>query len=336
MCPSSIKFQDEHRLVYADTCEPLKAAAQQGAVALWAWSRGAYPGLRLPKMMLPELRSVGVWDAPRPQAWGLAEHCNEGIELTYLARGKLAFAVEKQAYWLHKGHFTLTRPWQWHRVGAPHVAASCLIWLIVDVGVRRPNQAWQWPAWLVLSAADLRQLTEMLRHNEAPVWQANPEIAHSFTDLAHLLQQYKPQQSETRLKLAINALLVAIFEMLRDKRVPLDEHLSSTQRTVEIFLDALPKRLGQDWTLDAMASECGLARSQFAAYCRRLTNMTPGDYLTHCRLERAAALLREAPALSVTDIAFACGFNSSQYFATVFRARFGCAPTDYRHTPDRD
>jgi AraC-like DNA-binding protein len=32
----------------------------------------------------------------------------------------------------------------------------------------------------------------------------------------------------------------------------------------------------------------------------------------------------------VTDIAFACGFQTSQYFAHQFRRRFGRTPSDYR------
>ena len=47
-------------------------------------------------------------------------------------------------------------------------------------------------------------------------------------------------------------------------------------------------------------------------------------------LEAAARWLRADPARSVTDIAFACGFQTSQYFAHQFRRRFGRTPSDYR------
>jgi len=57
--------------------------------------------------------------------------------------------------------------------------------------------------------------------------------------------------------------------------------------------------------------------------------MTPLQYLTHCRVELAARMLVEQPQASVTDVAFACGFNSSQYFATVFRRLRGCAPSAF-------
>lgn len=60
--------------------------------------------------------------------------------------------------------------------------------------------------------------------------------------------------------------------------------------------------------------------------CRTLTNTTPMEYLKNCRLDLAARLLRGEPGASVTDIAFRCGFNSSQYFATCFH----CPPQSYR------
>jgi AraC family L-rhamnose operon regulatory protein RhaS len=82
----------------------------------------------------------------------------------------------------------------------------------------------------------------------------------------------------------------------------------------------------ENWTLDVMAEECGLSRTRFADYCKLLTNMSPVQYLQHLRLEQAAAMLRLPHRGSVTDIAFSCGFNSSQYFSSAFRKRYGHAP----------
>ena len=39
-----------------------------------------------------------------------------------------------------------------------------------------------------------------------------------------------------------------------------------------IFLRRLLEGLAEDWTLDAMAEECGLSRTRFADLCRQLTN----------------------------------------------------------------
>jgi AraC family L-rhamnose operon regulatory protein RhaS len=41
-------------------------------------------------------------------------------------------------------------------------------------------------------------------------------------------------------------------------------------------------------------------------------------------------MLRRRPELNITEIALSCGFQSSQYFATVFHRRTGLAPRQYR------
>ncbi len=324
-------FQYKDKVYFADTCEPIKMAAERDEVYLKAWSHPCYPGLQLPPHFLTQMRSLGVWDASRYQSWGLDTHCNEGIEFTFLARGKTAFEVDGTSWVLRKGHFTITRPWQFHSVGNPNVAASRLYWLILDVNVRRPNQPWQWPDWLISSPDDLRQLTHLLRYNEQPVWKSDTEIARIFTKLIELLESQEPRESETKLKLYINELLIAVMEMLQRKQIPLDKHLSTSQRAVEMFLVALQEHIAHNWDLNSMAKQCGLSRSQFSNYCKQITNMTPIEYLTHCRLNTATRLLTEQPEMSITEVAYACGFNSSQYFATTFQSRRGYSPSKFRN-----
>lgn len=323
-------FEGHGERYEADTCEPLRAAAERGDVALQALSRGSYPGRRLQSGELPELRSAGVWDASRDQDWGLDWHRNEGLELTYLARGSLGFAVDGQPHPLRGGDLTITRPWQAHRVGEPLVAASRLHWVIVDVGVRRPHQPWTWPDWLLLPNGLLRRLTTLLQQNEQPVWRADAEIERCFERLAHVLVDDPGDAREARLKLRLNELLLAVFELLDGQDIALDRSLPSAQRSVELFLATLPRRSGERWRLQDMAAECGLGRSRFTHYCKQLTNMTPGEYLAHCRVRAARRLLEDADACTISDVAYACGFESSQYFATVFRQHTGRSPSAYR------
>lgn len=316
-----------------DTCEPLKAAVVRGDLRLGGYAHGDYPGLKLPAKATPEIRTVGAWDAKKPQHWGLDWHCNEGIEFTFLLHGHLPFATGGKEWMLRQGHFTVTRPWQPHRVGNPAVPASHLCWFILDVGARHPHQAWHWPDWLVLSPADLCRLTDLLRHNEQPVWSAGPELGRHFHDLAGLLAQNGESFPETRIKLRINEILVQVLDLLERKNIALDTHLSSTRRAAEMFLATLPQKLAHPWTLVEMAHACGLGRSQFSRYVRELTGRTPIEHLTHLRLEAAEAMLAREPKRKITDIALACGFGSGQYFATVFKRNKGKAPREGRDQP---
>lgn len=324
------EFRSDHELYHADGCEPLKQAVRHGELCLEAVARGSYPGARLPDDEMPELCMAGFWNATHDQDWGLDWHTNEGIEIGYVAAGQLPFAVGERAMRVGPGEMTITRPWQRHRVGDPHVPASHYSWVILDVGVRRPNQEWIWPSWLLDSPGRLARLTELLSHNEQPVWHADRALGDCFGKLDRLVTQPRAEGLTIRLKLVINELLVLLTEMLEARNPELEQSLSGSERTVRWFLESLERRLDEPWTLDVMAAECGLGRTQFTSLCRRLTNVTPMQFLMHKRIEFASRLLREDQGIKVTDVAFACGFESSQYFARVFRDQLRCSPREWR------
>ena len=324
-------FKDAEGIHFADTCDPLRRAVEENAVEMHALARENYPGDPFPGDALGEVRTVGFWDASRPQNWGLEWHRNEGIEFTFLARGSLGFAVDDTEYALKPGCLTVTRPWQSHRVGLPLVDPSRLHWLILDVGVRRPNHRWVWPPWVVLAPDDLASLTRLLQYNENPVWHADEAVERTFEALSACASSPDRSALETELRLRINELLLEVLRLLLSQQMALDEDLASTRRGVEVFLRDLKGMSDRSWTLEEMAQACGLGRTQFCRHCQDLTNMSPVEYLTLVRLQNAAEMLKHRPHMRITEIAFASGFSSSQYFALQFRRYFRTTLSNYRH-----
>jgi AraC family L-rhamnose operon regulatory protein RhaS len=298
---------------------------------LEALVRGSYPGRRMPDGVLPQVSTVGFWDASRDQTWGLGEHRNEGIEITYLDNGSLGFVVDGRSHPLSSGHLTITRPWQPHSVGSPDVAASRLYWLILDVGVRQPHQSWKWPPWLVLAPPDLKELTALLRENEHPVWPGTPEIGRCFADIGQLLESSRSGAlPASRLTLLANEVFVCLLELLRAQKPRRKTSLMLGERSVSMFLERLKNEPQKPWTLELMAEKSGLARTRFAHHCRKLTNLSPMEYVQSLRVEKAKLLLAGS-GQSITDIALNCGFTSSAYFSSVFRRHVHCSPREYRY-----
>lgn len=328
----SIAFRDMDDIYYADTCDALQGAVERGEVAMSALARGHYPGNRLPPDAVPGLKTAGFWDASTEQDWGLDWHRNEGIEITYLARGNLGFAVDDHSCQLQPNQLTITRPWQRHRVGLPNVGPSRLHWIILDVQVRRPHQKWQWPSWINLAANDMERLTRLMQLNEQPIWTANRQVHVLFEELARCTQSASARTTESRLQLTISALLLEMLELLESQTVNLDEQLSSVRRGVSMFLDDLVHYIDRRWTVNDMASRCSLGRTQFANYCQELTNMTPIEYLNSLRMRQAALLLKNSPEMPITDIAYSCGFDSSQYFSSSFSKYHKMSPRRFRQT----
>ena len=318
-----------------DTCAPQCAAVRGGKIRMHALSKGHYPGILMRPDQLPGITSIGFWNGAGSQDWGLEAHRNEGIEICYLETGRMAFSVEAKNFELRSGHFTLTRPWQLHKLGAPNIGPGKLHWLILDVGVRRPNQEWRWPRWLTLTAEDKAELTRKLRHNENAVWNSSPEIAAAFRNLSDGVLRWREAHVESHMLVWLNQLLLGLLAALSRQHTHENPELASRRRTVDLFLRDLAANAassGQPWTLEKMAAHCGMGITAFTKYGRELVNNGPVEFLIRCRLEHAAHQLKEDCTRSVTEIALRNGFNSSQYFATCFRRRFQMTPRAYRLT----
>ena len=65
-----------------------------------------------------------------------------------------------------------------------------------------------------------------------------------------------------------------------------------------------------------------------------VTGMPPNSYLLRVRLCRAMRMLKETDK-TVTEIAFACGFNDSNYFTSRFHREIGTTPLKYRRNEEQ-
>ena len=101
-------------------------------------------------------------------------------------------------------------------------------------------------------------------------------------------------------------------------------------RQLRLAKDAMDR----DWAepeldLGAVAAHAGYSRYHFIRAFKEAYGETPGQYLTHRRIERAEEMLRSAD-LSVTEICNLVGFSSLGTFSARFKARTGLTPSEYR------
>jgi AraC family transcriptional regulator len=87
--------------------------------------------------------------------------------------------------------------------------------------------------------------------------------------------------------------------------------------------------LSQPLCLDAVARAAGFSPFHFHRIFTAFVGENLQDYINRLRLERAANLLVKSPSLTITEVAFSCGFSSSSAFARSFRKYFGVTPSQY-------
>lgn len=85
-------------------------------------------------------------------------------------------------------------------------------------------------------------------------------------------------------------------------------------------------------TIDLLADELCMSRSQFARRLTAITGETPNTYITRIKMEKAMRLLCNT-AMPVKEVAYECGFDESNYFIHVFRQMYGTTPQQFRQTP---
>ena len=334
--PKPIYTLDERRFEI-DNCLPQLSAVKDNKIELNAISHGDYPGKLIHKDVLPGISSMGYLHVVGEQDWGIEAHRNEGIELCFQENGTNILTVDGKKHTTPAKTLTITRPWQLHQVGNPHINAGRLHWIILDVGVRRPNQRWIWPKWCVLTDEDKSDLERLLSGNEHPAWQASSDIFQSFKRLQAYVVAEPIEQYISHITIQLNQLLLGVLELLRTKNIVSEDRLTTKARVVELLLNEIQssyKIAGYEWTLDLMAKHCGMARSAFSNYCQELTNISPMAYLNHCRVQHAANLLSSNPSKSITDLCYELGFSSSQYFTRCFKKQYGMPPHQWRSQID--
>lgn len=99
-------------------------------------------------------------------------------------------------------------------------------------------------------------------------------------------------------------------------------------------IELMHNRIDYPWTIDELASRCGMSRSAFALVFRKITGSTPMNYLTDIRMQRASLLLREEVA-SLSEIAERVGYKDYNGFAKAFRKVRGCTPHEFRKDAER-
>lgn len=96
------------------------------------------------------------------------------------------------------------------------------------------------------------------------------------------------------------------------------------RRAMDFMLD----RLAEPLTVTKAADAAGLSVRTLQAVFRRELDTSPVQWLRAQRLERAHALLTSgAPGLTVTDVAYRCGFFHLGEFGAAFRRRYGATPS---------
>lgn len=131
----------------------------------------------------------------------------------------------------------------------------------------------------------------------------------------------------------VGALYGVLGIIIRDKLFKyasgLDEGNTVGNAKLKKVLSYIRKSYDRQISLEQMAEVVAMSPKYFCHFFKEMTKKSAISYLNTYRVERAAKKLITTD-ISVTDIAYSCGFNDLSYFIKTFKKIKGITPNNFR------
>jgi len=125
-----------------------------------------------------------------------------------------------------------------------------------------------------------------------------------------------------------------ILERVRDsddrQHIPLAARIGFNHRALVKVATLMEANFEEPLSAVELAKVSGLSLRQVQRMFRQSLGTTPTKYYLRLRLRRARGLLLQSR-MSITEIAIACGFQSTCHFSKCYRALYGRTPRSERH-----
>ena len=106
----------------------------------------------------------------------------------------------------------------------------------------------------------------------------------------------------------------------------------SDDAVVRAVADRIRRDCGGTVRISDLVAFSGYSQTRFFALFREKMGLSPNQFLTRCRIDKAKRLLTTPNGLSLQEIALSCGFATASHFAATFRRYEGTRPSSLRRT----
>lgn len=274
---------------------------------------------------LNEKKVHGTFDFPMEysrldrshRAYVMKLHWHDEMELVRVEQGCFHLHLNNRSYDLHAGDIAFINPGVLHRGDPEDCVYSCAVFrlnMLCPTGSIIDR-------YLRPISRQLKMATERMACGDCPA--VEQAVDRLFAAL---------HGGESKYELEVfSALYQMIFALYREDRiVEVRPHAAQDRRLAQItkLLEWISEHYTQRITLERLSKESGLNEKYLCRFFKEYTSYTPIEYINRLRVEKVIDDMITKQ-LSVTEAAFANGFNDSAYFSKVFQRIKGTQPTSY-------
>jgi AraC family transcriptional regulator len=167
-----------------------------------------------------------------------------------------------------------------------------------------------------------------------PTFATPDPFLHEITAALTSAPRIKDPAANLFIEALFNAACARILRNYARVRYLLSGPPRLTDDQLRAAIDYIHDHIGESLELGSISRAAGLSEFHFARLFKAATGVTPFQFVTRTRMERAKELLRKTR-LPIFEIAERVGYQKPSHFSARFRTVSGCGPNAYRKSAGR-
>lgn len=180
--------------------------------------------------------------------------------------------------------------------------------------------------WIHFSGSNCLNLyNEIERTSGNTIHCRDPHLMEGL--LFRIFDAISGQQTMTEATLSLE--LYRILTELLTPDTPSEKQVGRYDTLIQQVKDYVSAHLGDSLSVKELADRVYMSTTHFSRIFRQTTGLSPYEYIMISRLNRAKELLHQTD-MSISQIAYASGFNSESNFIHAFSQNTGITPNKFR------
>ncbi|MBQ8742886.1 MAG: AraC family transcriptional regulator [Clostridia bacterium] len=236
-----------------------------------------------------------------------SEHYHDEYEIYYLEKGKCNYFIDEKCYEVEEGDVVIIPPRAIH--GVVYLEENNFRRIMIC-----PSSC--------LSETVLGALDNILY-----VYR-NHNVRDRIIDILGRIETENSVRDEFFADIMLSLINEFFVLMLRNRQTRFD--IITGDLYIEHAVKYIKRNYQNNIGLIEVAEFCHMSAEHLSRKFKKETGLGFSEYLNALRLQRAEVLLLSRTDLTVSEIAYNCGYNDPNYFSKKFKIRYGISPQAFR------
>lgn len=252
-------------------------------------------------------------------------HWHKDLELVLVTKGSLFVDLGEITFTLHQGQFLFINTNILHFMKQSSEQNCTAITIVFDAELVSGHAK---------SIYMERYISPLLNCNNLNYIIFSPEITWQKNCITHFqkacsLFLEEPPAFLFSMREQLSYICYEIIENCQSELTTPSTYNTIEYQRIKQLLEYIHTNYNKPITLKTLSLFANISQRECFRCFEKILHTTPMGYITKYRISTALSLLQNTT-LSITEIAFSIGFNSSSYFSKVFREYMGITPLQYR------